>query len=349
MFIITCHDILQQKCTIVILNYFVLLGKTQKELPDVRQHILHSEYVDQYPLIWFDYENQGYVTLFSEDNSSLAVFNRGMTGFDDPPTDHYMRPFWQAVTKSRLNTKSKPFCLGAKPKHRFTLEYVKDFFDKYQNVPKFAFSFFSELGHSDANSLEYLDEEFKRFLLKMRLNGYLENTVLLVAGLHGTKISKVGVTEKLEWRQPSMSIVPPRRWQEHHRNLIKILFENSERLTTPFDVHETLLDLLNVTRTIENISKPVKADSRHISWFRRIPFDRTCKSATIATHWCPCLTFLKLNTSSQYVQQAANALLQFVNNETAAVRHRCVELTDYSILEAAAVIHKENVCARVFN
>jgi hypothetical protein len=50
--------------------------------------------VDEYPLVWNDYKEQGYATLFAEDEPSIATFNLRFTGFQEPPTDHYMRPFW---------------------------------------------------------------------------------------------------------------------------------------------------------------------------------------------------------------------------------------------------------------
>ncbi len=49
----------------------------------------------------------------------------------------------------------------------------------------------------------------------------------------------------------------------------------SYRLTTPFDVYETLRDVLDIRRA----EKPVNHRERGISLLREIPINRTCASA----------------------------------------------------------------------
>lgn len=50
----------------------LFLGKTLSELAkagsETRKVKENSGYVDQYPLVWFDFEKHGYVTLFAENN-----------------------------------------------------------------------------------------------------------------------------------------------------------------------------------------------------------------------------------------------------------------------------------------
>ncbi|CAE1265604.1 unnamed protein product [Acanthosepion pharaonis] len=77
----------------------LLTGKTETELPEVRKNQLTSGFVDDYPLIWNKFRSKGYATLFAEDSPSLAVFNLRFNGFYTAPTDHYMRPFWQATVQ----------------------------------------------------------------------------------------------------------------------------------------------------------------------------------------------------------------------------------------------------------
>lgn len=155
-------------------------GKTELELPEVRRSQEESEYVDIYPMIWNDFKENGYVTLFAEDEPSISAFNLRFNGFKESPSDHYMRPFWLALWDSELRERSNKYCTGATPHHRFLLEYLKDFYVKYPNVPKFSLTFLAELTHWNNNPGEYLDVDFVNTLEKFSKLGFLDNTLLIV-------------------------------------------------------------------------------------------------------------------------------------------------------------------------
>ena len=72
--------------------------------------------------------------------------------------------------------------------------------------------------------------------------------------------------------------------QKQYPHLMKNLINNKKRLSTPFDLHETLQSILN----IYNAEKPVKYTDRGISLLNVIPINRTCQSAGIELHWCTC-------------------------------------------------------------
>ena len=55
-----------------------------------------------------------------------------------------------------------------------------------------------------------------------------------------------------------------------------LLFKaNKERLTSPFDVHATLVDVLRLP-TLEQVRAEPSLMTRSLSMFRRIPKSRTC-------------------------------------------------------------------------
>ena len=74
-------------------------------------------------------------------------------------------------------------------------------------------------------------------------------------------------------------------FQTRYPNLIKNLINNKHRLSTPFDLHETLQSVLNIYKA----EKVVKYTDRGISLLNIIPVNRTCQSAGIEIHWCTCL------------------------------------------------------------
>lgn len=81
---------------------------------------------------------------------------------------------------------------------------------------------------------------------------------------------------------------------------------NSRKLTTPFDIHETLKHFLNFANSTDYQAENERIP-RGISLFKRIPANRTCEDAQIETHWCSCLNWIDINitaSSSSPVQQA---------------------------------------------
>lgn len=310
---------------------------------------MDSKFVDGYPLVWNKYRDKGYVTMFAEDEPTLAVFNLRLTGFSDPPTDHYMRPFWQGLWETEMRRDSPRFCTGNVPNHMHLINYMKDFFVKYDNVSKFAFMFGCELTHSNNNPAEYMDEDFVELLTFLKSNGHLDNTVLYVFSDHGARYTKLRKTVqgKLEERLPMMSITFPKWFRKKHPTLYKNLVGNADRLTTPFDIHETLLDILD----LGNVKSQLPHNQRGISWLRPVPLDRTCSDAGIEVHWCTCLKQLDLDGRDKHVQKSIAALLKFINRETTQMRHFCAQLKFTRLHSAYLLIPNEKVgiCSCVFN
>ncbi|KAJ8310199.1 hypothetical protein KUTeg_012064 [Tegillarca granosa] len=294
---------------------------------------------NQYPLIWNLFKERGYVTLFAEDEPSIGTFNLRLNGFDEKPTDHYMRPFWQSLWASSLREASPRYCTGATPNHIFMLDYLKDFFVKYNNVSKFAFGFMSELTHWDNNPGEYLDQDLLNFLKLFKSSRYLDDTLLIMMSDHGARYSRVRhtVQGKMEERLPFMSFVFPRSFKKKYSHLMKNLKINSNRLTTPFDIHETLQDVLEIMRTR---MRPAP-NQRGISLFHEIPLNRTCRSAHIDMHWCTCLSRRDLNTDNLLVKKCANSVLHQINQWTEPVREHCTKLQIKRIVSAHLIIPNE--------
>ena len=311
------------------------------ELPEVRLNHEDAVTVDKYPMIWNDSRDQGYVTMFAEDEPSISAFNLRLNGFENQPTDHYMRPFWQAIWGSQLREHSVRYCTGDKPHHTYTLDYVKDFFVKYNNVSKFAFAFMSELTHWDNNPGEYMDNDLLKFLKYFEKSGFLDNTLLMLMADHGARYSRVRHTiqGKLEERLPMFAVRFPPKYQTFHPKLTENLSRNSKKLTTPFDIHETLKDVLDLSRA----STQTSPYSRGISLLQQIPANRTCSMARIDVHWCTCLLQENRDVNSEHVQKAANEILSYINQLTEPVRSECAILTVKEIILAYLMIPNEKV------
>lgn len=267
----------------------LITGFKEVEVAEIKRSGDHGRYVDLLSFIWNRYEQSGYVSLFAEDKPDLGTFQTHFYGFEDVPVHHYMRPFWLAVSESQLNSKSQPNCLGSNPKHKYMFDYMADFFNKYNSIPKFAFGFLSEF-----NKTRLIDEDLKSFLDLLRKGGHLENTLLVIVADHGTSYGddRSTVAGKFEENLPYLSLTFPTGFREKHGKLMDNLRENSNRLTTAFDVHATLTSLLDVN----SIKIPVNATSRAVSLLQEIPWQRTCTSASIDMHWCSCVKYERVNS-----------------------------------------------------
>lgn len=326
--------------------YIFCVGKTEQELPEVRKHVDDSGYVDKYPMLWKDFEDHGYATLYAEDEPSINSFNLRLNGFQSQPTDHYMRPFWLALWQSTVREISPRYCTGHTPHHQFLLGYVKDYFLKYKTIPKFAFLFMCELTHWVNDPGQYLDSDFVQFLEWLKDSGELEKTVVVVMADHGGRYGKVrnSVQGKIEERMPMMSIRYPIKLIKDNPKLLMNLKLNKNRLVTAFDMHETILDILDRSRFV-NHSITV---SHRISLSQEIPFDRTCKDAHIDVHWCSCLQRIAQSTDNKYVKQSAEAVVSYINTLTLPVRKLCVEMELVQIKSAYLLIPNEKVCVNIF-
>lgn len=311
------------------------------ELPEVRKQVDDSGYVDQYPMLWKDFKDHGYATLYAEDEPSINTFNLRLNGFQHQPTDHYMRPFWQALWKSTIHEISPRYCTGHTPHHQFLLGYIKDYFIKYKTMPKFAFLFMCELTHWINDPGQYLDSDFLTFLKWFKYSGELENAVVIIMADHGGRYGKVrnSVQGKIEERLPMMSIRYPTHTIENNPNLLKNLKLNKDRLVTAFDIHETILDLLDKSR----FSHSSTNTSHRISLSQEIPYDRTCKDAHIDVHWCSCLKKIEQRIDDNYVRQSAKALVSHINTMTLPVRKLCRQIELVKVRSAYLMIPNEKV------
>ncbi|WAR28886.1 hypothetical protein MAR_014590 [Mya arenaria] len=322
----------------------MLTGKSEDELPEVRKNTFDSLFVDAYPLAWKDFRERGYVTLFAEDEPTIGVFNLRLNGFQDQPTDHYMRCFWQALWDTQMRKDSPRYCTGNVPNHIYLLNYTKDYFRKYENVSKFAFVFGSELTHWDNNPGEYMDSDIVDMLEFFRRKGYLDNTIVLAFADHGARYSRVRKTVqgKMEERLPFMSIAVPKWFREKYKTLYNNLLRNADKLATPFDIHETLMHILQL-ESYKSSKTSLKNIPRAISLFDKIPATRTCEAAHIQMHWCTCLKQLDLDVSDKHVQKSVNALVRFLNNQTKHVRTICEPLQFQALHHAFLLIPNEKV------
>jgi hypothetical protein len=189
-------------------------------------------YFDDIPLVWDSFKDSGYVTMYNEDCPGMSVFNFGSSGFKDPPTDYYVRPFWLAMNNIN-NFKSKDSrCYGNTPKHMYLLDYIEQFAARMKNHRYFAFTFLTLLSHDDLNEVQIADSDFEAMFLKMQRGGQLNNTVVIVLGDHGNRFTKLRTTDigRIENRMPFLAVSLPKEFKNRFPHLVAGLEENRDSL-----------------------------------------------------------------------------------------------------------------------
>ena len=243
--------------------------------------------------------------MFSEDSPYLASFNYRLHGFQDPPTDHYARPFW-IETDKLINS----HCVNNRPSHDMSLKYLLSFFRRYKDKPKFAFSSHAVISHDNINTIGYADEYLKAFLETFKKEAFLNNTLLIIFADHGARFSGLRKTiqGKLEERFPFMSITTPKWFRERHADLYNNLVNNSRVLTSPFDVYATLRHILSYPQYPSEI---ITGQSLFTRIDKKI---RTCASAGVDDHWCPCLDLEPVSIDEPAVKESTEFVVNYIND-----------------------------------
>ncbi len=220
------------------------------------------------------------------------------------------------------------------------LNYIREMWDMYPNSPKFSFLFHSELSHDGFSDVQNVDDDLVDFLVDLERKGHLNNTILILMSDHGARFSNVRQTVqgKYEERMPYFGFRFPPWFHEKYSSAIRNFKINQNRLTTPFDIHETFVDMLNYTGA-------GKGDVKHrgISLFKEIPKERTCKDAGIDNHWCACLNWQSVDIGSSQVILAAKRLVESMNKLTSKLRSKCSTLSVKEITSAGVFLPHKNL------
>jgi len=156
--------------------------------------------------------------------------------------------------------------------------------------PVFAFTFFSAFTHGDMNEAVYTDVILERFFRSLHDSGYLKNTVVVLFADHGQRYGDTRGYTRMSWYEenlPMLLLAMPASFRRRRHEMMEMLRSNRYKLTTPFDVHETVRRLLDVNSPYDDSLRIVRG-RRGVSLFDVTLGDRTCKDATIAPTYCEC-------------------------------------------------------------
>lgn len=170
-------------------------------------------------------------------------------GFSKSPTTHYFRPFYNyfywvgfLVLSDRQSHMAGPICLNGRLVQAEFADLWRQFEHRYRDKCHFGFSFVSRfraftkiypfsLTHEDTPQLALMDEKLDSMLGEME--AYAKNTVLIIMGDHGQRLSDIKKTHsgRIEERMPHFSVRMPREFQKHYPKDYANLVRNQWTLT----------------------------------------------------------------------------------------------------------------------
>ncbi|KAI5651295.1 hypothetical protein NE865_00539 [Phthorimaea operculella] len=316
----------------------MLLGLKETEMRHICWPHLEAHY-DNCPFIWNLYKNASYFTALGDDYSRLSLFNFNRHGFIRTPTDYYLYQFMREALGQDESEGKCNECMG----HQFTfqvfLDYIGNLTRTLRHLKLFGFFWETCMSHQIHTTPTLMDNGYFNLLKNMESSGYLNDTMLIITSNSGMRWGRIRFSKRgrLEERLPVMQILAPPKFRKKYKVAFENLIENMYKLTSPFDVYETLKDLANLS-TIEDENIKIRSNSpygqnRGISLFLPIPSNRTCADLDIAAHQCVCDRIGKnLKTNSTQALDAAEYLVDYLNNLVAENEY-CATLQLQSILQ----------------
>ncbi|XP_072933733.1 uncharacterized protein [Epargyreus clarus] len=314
--------------------YPLLSGRSELEHPDARKKFAKGKFLDPKLFIFHTAKEDGYHTAYFEDMPWIGSFQLRYNGFSSCPADHYLRAFFLEETsygaKWWSGSQSR-YCVGAVPRYMMMLNLTRQFMDI--EGKKFAFNFISDISHNDFNMISTADEDFAKYLKELKDSGKLKDTLLIVMGDHGSRFSPIRETYqgKIEERLPLMAIVLPETLTERRPEALSVLRANVDVLTTPFDVHTTILDAMGLKKLANDFTVAGSDLPRGMSLLHHIPNSRSCGQASILNHWCVCTKWNNVSVTDPLYKRSAKYLADAINSIIQEVSHLCVRRTLTSI------------------
>ncbi|KAF5298405.1 hypothetical protein FQR65_LT01183 [Abscondita terminalis] len=299
----------------------LLTGLYESELVKNCWH-KQTDKFDKCHFIWNNYSSNGFATVFAEDGAWMGLFNYKKRGFRKQPTDYFWGTFDRVAENQIGNAHDLNYqCIGSREIYRVLLDYtIKYVSTMDQNkVPYFGIFWGCSLSHDYLNKPQLGDKYYVKFFRKLFEMGALNNTILIFMSDHGIRFGDIRFTYqgRMEERLPFLYVIFPKTYHEEYRTIYLNLKKNSRRLTTPFDLHETLKDLLNPFKFSQTeINRRIsarKGNERAYSLFEPIPENRTCANAQISSHWCTCQVSTVINKNETVIIEIANYSVQHLN------------------------------------
>ena len=299
----------------------MITGKSREELALENCPDKNTTVFDNCTLIWNQYADRGYTTIFGEDAIWMGTFRYSYKGFVNQPTDYYLHPSF-IVSESRISHRGDhgyldgKICQGNKLTTRVLYDYIIRATEVLDDRPFFGHFHIAALTHDYISFTSAADQPSLEFLQHLKTSKTLENTILFFLSDHGQRWGDLRHTfiGFIEERMPYHMIVFPDRFKKRYRTAWKNLLINQNRLTSNYDIYKTMKSILN--QDFESQSNDIlEKESHGQSLFKVVPETRTCLDCHIPEYFCVCENSVSVKTDNYELNQSANAIIEKLNEK----------------------------------
>ncbi|KAH8255547.1 hypothetical protein KR038_005553, partial [Drosophila bunnanda] len=266
----------------------------------------------RFPLIWQAFRKAGYTTAFGEDSLESSV----PSGFS---TDYQFRTLLEDIGQSMgsVTRFGRKYCIGRRPSASYLLDFCLQFAQRViveLDQPALGLFWSSTFTSDYRHGPTSLDERLVEFFRSMSEHHVLERSIVILLSDQGQMSGDlVNLPDGyLEERLPMMHIHLPPWFREAYPRFAGNLQDNRNRLTSPFDLHNTLRHILNLKALNPKEMVSLMSCRNTQSLLHLVPFNRSCEEACIGLHSCSCDDF-ELLPNDMGAYHLAKSLVSHIN------------------------------------
>ncbi|KAH8381572.1 hypothetical protein KR093_008520 [Drosophila rubida] len=258
---------------------------------------------DRMPFIWKYFKSAGYLTAYGEDECGMNTFNYMKPGFIAMPTDYYHRPFLKGFTGEMETWKcancTLTYCVGRRIQSSYVYDFGKEFAKRYVDErPIWGLFWSSSFSHDDYAMPAKMQNYVLQYLLDLQQDGIFEQSIVIFLSDHGARYGRLSFYSSgfLEERLPAMFIYLPPWFRAQYPQFAKALEINRHRLSSNFDLHNTLKHIIELGQPANAPPLPKANDCPTCqSLFHPVSRERGCHEAGISEHYCTCQPYKRIS------------------------------------------------------
>ena len=208
------------------------------------------------------FKDNGFITASTFNSCNREIFdwnkkqfkNIFFTGWDHEnfamfcDTNFVDKRYKWSIVKGKNSILRK--CLYEKDSFEYEFEYILQFLKAYKKERKFLKIGFADGHESTMEVSKYIDESLSNFLKIIFDQYYDEKTAIILLSDHGGQLAGFQdiffyKEKKIEQYLAMFFMILPEDNHNYNRTALNI---NQQRFITPFDIHDTLLDMINVDK-----------------------------------------------------------------------------------------------------
>ncbi|CAL4421393.1 Sulfatase domain-containing protein [Caenorhabditis elegans] len=291
--------------------------------PDWPHKYFCKTYKDNETSLFSEFHDYGYRTLLAEDWADGTMNWPNCVGFENPPIDHFMRPFQNAYERKNHGTSLTQKHLNGKlcrETHHTLLDYMGQFTKAYPDQRKFGWVWAIDLGHNTENGFAHADKDFHNYLIKHRKA--LDESFVFILGDHGLRFGDVRKTfvGSLDVNNPFTALSIPKVLRKTTK-ILEIMTENAKQIQSHYDTRATILDIMkyqSANSFSETMPREIPGE-KGSSYIRKQPSTpRNCRNMPVPLQYCICqFKKSKLPRNTTTAESIGKALATAVNTQIA--------------------------------